>query len=217
MNPACDEKEGLFVKNQVPLEMPSAQLDTTHVTNTQVESLEGSAPFLKDYEDREHQQGMQSGTDKDFVQLHERTKCLSNSTVCDNNLRTPLSYSLTEQVTKKLDKSNKCNDLSHSSSIMSAQTSEIQSQFADQEVLTDLKSHTSPISHERLVVAIDNSNIYIGAQECASMVNAGDRKRHVRVKLQNLVRILEKERTKTRGFAGGSSPPATDHVWEVYR
>ena len=49
------------------------------------------------------------------------------------------------------------------------------------------------------------------------MVNTGDRKRHVRVKLQNLVRILEKERTKTRGFAGGSSPPATEHVWEVYR
>ena len=68
-----------------------------------------------------------------------------------------------------------------------------------------------------MVVAIDNSNIYIGAQECASMVNTGDRKRHVRVKLQNLVRILEKERTKTRGFAGGSSPPATEHVWEVYR
>ena len=218
VNSACDEKQGLLVKNQVPLQMLSAQLDTTHMTHTQVESLEGSAPFLKDYEDREHQQGMQSGTDKNFVQLHERTKYLSNSTASDNNLRTPLSCTLTEQVTENLDKANKCNDLSHSSSIMSSQTSDIQSQFAaDQEVSTDLESHTSPTSHERLVVAIDNSNIYIGAQECASMVNTGDRKRHVRVKLQNLVRILEKERAKARGFAGGSSPPATEHVWEVYR
>ena len=68
-----------------------------------------------------------------------------------------------------------------------------------------------------LVVAIDNSNIYIGAQECASMMNPSDRKRHVRVKLQNLVKILEKERAKVRGFACGSSPPATEHIWEVYR
>ena len=79
------------------------------------------------------------------------------------------------------------------------------------------KITSSLISHHGVVVGVDNSNIYIGAQECASMVNPGDRKRHVRLKLQNLVRILERERLKMRGFACGSSPPATEHVWEVYR
>ena len=216
VNSACDEKQSLLVKNQVPSQVSTAPPDAAHMTcstQTQVESLEGSAPFLNDYKNREQQQGMQNGTDKDFVQLDERTKCSPNSTVSDNNLRSPLSCPHAEH----LEKTNKCNDLPRSPSIMCAQTSDIQSQLTDQEALTDLKSHASAISHNRLLVAIDNSNIYIGAQECASMVNAGDRKRHVRVKLQNLVRILEKEREKTRGFAGGSSPPATEHVWEVYR
>lgn len=67
------------------------------------------------------------------------------------------------------------------------------------------------------VIVVDNSNIYIGAQECASAYNAGERKRHVRVKLQNLVKILEKNRSKERTFVCGSSPPATEHVWDVYR
>lgn len=68
-----------------------------------------------------------------------------------------------------------------------------------------------------VVIVVDNSNIYIGAQECASASNAHDRKRHVRVKLQNLVKILEKNRLKERTFVCGSSPPATEHVWDVYR
>ncbi|XP_031559540.1 uncharacterized protein LOC116295765 [Actinia tenebrosa] len=67
------------------------------------------------------------------------------------------------------------------------------------------------------VIVVDNSNIYIGAQECASAYNAGERKRHVRVKLQNLVKILEKNRSKERTFVCGSSPPATEHVWDIYR
>lgn len=68
-----------------------------------------------------------------------------------------------------------------------------------------------------VVIVVDNSNIYIGAQECASANNAADKKRHVRVKLQNLVKILEKNRPKERTFVCGSSPPATEHVWDVYR
>ncbi|XP_032233640.1 uncharacterized protein LOC5508924 isoform X1 [Nematostella vectensis] len=74
-----------------------------------------------------------------------------------------------------------------------------------------------PGDQQGIVCVIDNSNIYIGAQECASTVNVGDKKRHVRVKLQNLVRILERGRPKDRCFVCGSSPPATEHVWEVYR
>lgn len=68
-----------------------------------------------------------------------------------------------------------------------------------------------------MVVAIDNSNIYIGVQECVSMVNLGDRKRYVRVKLQNFVRIFEKDRIKMRGFVCGFSLFVIEYVWEVYR
>ena len=68
-----------------------------------------------------------------------------------------------------------------------------------------------------ILVVIDNSNIYIGAQECASSINANDRKRNVRVKLQHLVKILERGRIKDRAFACGSSPPACEPVWDVYR
>ena len=68
-----------------------------------------------------------------------------------------------------------------------------------------------------ILVVIDNSNIYIGAQEYASSVNPSDRKRNVRVKLQHLVKILERGRNKGRAFACGSSPPSTETVWEMYR
>lgn len=70
---------------------------------------------------------------------------------------------------------------------------------------------------DSILVVVDNSNIYIGAQECASSVNVSDRKRNVRVKLQHLVKILERGRNKDRAFACGSSPPASEPVWEVYR
>ena len=73
------------------------------------------------------------------------------------------------------------------------------------------------VESEGIVVAIDNSNIYIGAQECASAQNNWERKRNVRLKIQNLVRILERNRPKAQGFVCGSSPPATEQVWEVYR
>ncbi|KAK3703762.1 hypothetical protein QZH41_008442 [Actinostola sp. cb2023] len=77
--------------------------------------------------------------------------------------------------------------------------------------------HESHDPSKGVVIVVDNSNIYIGAQECASANNASDRKRHVRVKLQNLVKILENNRLKERTFVCGSSPPATEHVWDVYR
>ena len=205
MDSACEE-QGILPKGQVTLHVPSGQFDTVHEEYTQIANLTDRLSSLKDHEDKQHKQGLQDSTDKD----HERTESLSNSTLSDKNFTTPVFHTHTEQTAECSDASNKGINLSQSSSLMQALTSDSHS---DPEVMTNLKRHSS----FGMVVAIDNSNIYIGAQECASVVNAGDRKRHVRVKLQNLVRILEKERTKTRGFAGGSSPPATENVWEVYR
>ena len=68
-----------------------------------------------------------------------------------------------------------------------------------------------------IVVAVDNSNIFIGAQECASLLNPKERKRHIRVKIQQLVKVFERGRTLSRAFVQGSSPPSTEQVWEVYR
>lgn len=126
-------------------------------------------------------------------------------------LETPLCPSLSEHAGEILHVSNKALASEY------AQMSDMQSYSSDEELIAVGSSQSSLFSSDRIIVAIDNSNIYIGAQECASLVNAGDRKRHVRVKLQNLVKILEKERLKVRGFACGSSPPATEHVWDVYR
>ncbi|KAL9957854.1 hypothetical protein ACROYT_G034804 [Oculina patagonica] len=180
------------------------QKNVPNLHSTQIANMK-EKPSLNDSGHNELKQGTQNGIDKDSGQTYEKTKHWSNLT---DNLIMPLFESCKEQAVEKL-------DTSHSDDISSF-ASNLHLQFTEQRVTTEHKKD-STLSHHGIVVAIDNSNIYIGAQECASMVNSGDRKRHVRVKLQNLVRVLERERTKTRGFACGSSPPATEHVWEVYR
>ena len=67
------------------------------------------------------------------------------------------------------------------------------------------------------MVVIDNSNIFIGARETACAANSKLRQRHIKVRLQGLVGILEKGKSVTKRFAGGSSPPANEQVWEIYR
>ena len=68
-----------------------------------------------------------------------------------------------------------------------------------------------------LVIVVDNSNIFIGAQECSTIVNPHERKRNIRVKIQQLVKVFQKGRVVCRAFVQGSSPPTTEQVWEVYR
>lgn len=68
-----------------------------------------------------------------------------------------------------------------------------------------------------VVIVVDNSNVFIGAQECATILNPYERKRNVRIKIQQLVKVFQKGRTVSRAFVQGSSPPKTDQVWEVYR
>lgn len=68
-----------------------------------------------------------------------------------------------------------------------------------------------------IVVVVDNSNIFIGAQECASLLNPKERRRNIRVKIQQLVKVFERGRTLCFAFVQGSSPPTTEQVWEVYR
>ena len=203
INSTC-ESDRLSPKEQQSLHVSREQLDATCEEYTQIGKLEEEASPFDDFNRSENKQELQNGIDKDPVQFNNRTASLTYCTLSDNTLTTPALHTYKKQTLECLDASNEGAPPS---------TSTCEAQYSDQEVPKDSKTH----SLFGMVVAIDNSNIYIGAQECASMVNTGDRKRHVRVKLQNLVRILEKERAKTRGFAGGSSPPATEHVWEVYR
>eukprot|EP00794_Sanderia_malayensis_P017748 gene17748-19522_t len=67
------------------------------------------------------------------------------------------------------------------------------------------------------IIMIDNSNIFIGAREAACAVNPKLRPKHVKVRLQALVQVLEKDRNVTKRFACGSSPPANEQVWDIYR
>lgn len=68
-----------------------------------------------------------------------------------------------------------------------------------------------------LVIVVDNSNIFIGAQECAGIIHPNERKRNIRVKIQQLVKVFQRGRIVSRAFVQGSSPPLTEQVWEVYR
>jgi hypothetical protein len=68
-----------------------------------------------------------------------------------------------------------------------------------------------------LVIVVDNSNIFIGAQECSTLLNPNERKRNIRVKIQQLVKVFQRGRNVSRAFVQGSSPPTTEQVWEVYR
>lgn len=74
-----------------------------------------------------------------------------------------------------------------------------------------------PRLKDEALVVIDNSNVFIGAREAACALNPRLRPRHVKVRLQALAQVLEKGRKVTKRFACGSSPPANEHVWDVYR
>ena len=203
-------------------------LDSTDAKYTEVENIKNTL-FSNESTCSEHKQGTKRRTDSDGIQTYQRSESWSN---LSDKLIMPLFETCKDQAVESLDASHKDDAAPSASSVhlsstnSKAQVTEQKATTAlkddslfseEQKVTTEDKNDSSLISHHGIVVGIDNSNIYIGAQECASMVNPGDRKRHVRLKLQNLVRILERERSKMRGFACGSSPPATEHVWEVYR
>ena len=219
-------------KLTIPMDDPRHHLSNgqmEHQRDVQNENMKNTT-CSNENGDNKHKQGTLSVTDSDAVQTYQRIESWSN---LPDKLIMPLFRTRKEEALESLDSSHK-DDTSHSASLMHPSSSDSNVQLSEQNVTTELKNESSfnseeqgvttelkndssLISHHGIVVGIDNSNIYIGAQECASMVNPGDRKRHVRLKLQNLVRILERERSKMRGFACGSSPPATEHVWEVYR
>lgn len=190
--------------------------DSTDEKYTQIENIKDTSSLIESG-CNEHKQRPQSGSDT--VQTYQRMQRWSN---VPDKLIMPLFETDNGKVLETLDSSHNASSSDSNAQLTEQKaTSELKNDFSlnseEQGVKTELKNDPSLISHHGIVVGVDNSNIYIGAQECASMVNPGDRKRHVRLKLQNLVRILERERSKMRGFACGSSPPATEHVWEVYR
>jgi len=73
------------------------------------------------------------------------------------------------------------------------------------------------VANSDTLVVIDNSNVFIGAREAACMLNPKLRPRHVKVRLQALTEVLELGRNVTKRFVCGSSPPANESVWDVYR
>ena len=190
--------------------------DSTDEKYTQIENIKDTSS-LTENSYNEHKPRPQSGSDT--VQTYQRMQSWSN---VPDKLIMPLFETDNGKVLETLDSSHNTSSSDSNAQLTEQKaTSELKNNSSltseEQGAKTELKNDPSLISHHGVVVGVDNSNIYIGAQECASMVNPGDRKRHVRLKLQNLVRILERERSKMRGFACGSSPPATEHVWEVYR
>ena len=73
------------------------------------------------------------------------------------------------------------------------------------------------VANSDTLVVIDNSNVFIGAREAACMLNPKLRPRHIKVRLQALTEVLEHGRNVTKRFVCGSSPPANENVWDVYR
>lgn len=87
-----------------------------------------------------------------------------------------------------------------------------------------------PKTASSIVVVVDNSNIFIGARETvcnnSSTAHASSplsspqqrvKPKHVKLRLQQLLSVAENNRQVTCGFTAGSSPPASEQVWEVYR
>ena len=113
--------------------------------------------------------------------------------------------------TKKVNKAMETRKRSVSEGEKSLCNNELQGTVCQEEI-----SLPVPISHEAVVI-IDNSNVFIGAREAACALNSKIRPKHVKVRLQGLAQVLEKGRKVTKRFAGGSSPPANEHVWDIYR
>ena len=79
------------------------------------------------------------------------------------------------------------------------------------------KAETNFISNS-IVVVVDNSNVFIGARETVCIAHSQQIKpKHVKLRLQQLLSVAESGRKVTRGFTAGSSPPASEQVWDVYR
>lgn len=70
---------------------------------------------------------------------------------------------------------------------------------------------------QSIVVVVDNSNIFIGARETVCNTHAQIKPKHVKLRLQQLLSVAENKRKVSRGFTAGSSPPVSDHVWDIYR
>ena len=101
--------------------------------------------------------------------------------------------------------------------VRSVSEGEIMSKRTADEPLVAMEQPLENPESNDAVIVIDNSNVFIGAREAACALNAKLRPRHVKVRLQALAQVLENGRNVTKRFACGSSPPANEHVWDVYR
>lgn len=97
----------------------------------------------------------------------------------------------------------------------------VQPNTSDAHLDTSTTRSTSIPGHsgDMIVVVVDNSNIFIGAREtvCSAHAQEQIKPKHVKLRLQQLLNVAEQNRSVTRGFTAGSSPPTSEQVWEVYR
>ena len=93
----------------------------------------------------------------------------------------------------------------------------VSKRMQNEPLITFQQPMTIPVTNNDALIVIDNSNVFIGAREAACSLNPKLRPRHVKVRLQALTEVLENGRNVTKKFVCGSSPPANESVWDVYR
>jgi hypothetical protein len=200
-------KEKRKCSKDAPIESSSE-----HALNTGLSTVQKNCELLNTYENKVEIEEIHL---KDNERI-AKSPCKSRTGNCETLTIQRAHTSPTLKITKDFD-SKRNNKDSHRRALS-----------FDSNILNKFKSHSpKPTKHNTiphnvkhstdLVIVVDNSNIFIGAQECASLLNPNERKRHIRVKIQQLVKVFQSGRVVSRAFVQGSSPPTTEQVWEVYR
>ena len=200
-------KEKRKCSKDAPIESSSE-----HALNTGLSTVQKNCELLNTYENKVEIEEIHL---KDNERI-AKSPCKSRTGNCEKLTIQRAHTSPTLKITEDFDSKRKNKD-SHRRALS-----------FDSNILNKFKSHSpKPTKHNTiphnvkhstdLVIVVDNSNIFIGAQECASLLNPNERKRHIRVKIQQLVKVFQRGRVVSRAFVQGSSPPTTEQVWEVYR
>ena len=66
---------------------------------------------------------------------------------------------------------------------------------------------------KKVFIYLDNSNIFISAQQSATEREGGHARYRLRMQFSNLVRLAHADRPMERAIAVGSIPPELRHVW----
>ena len=166
----------------------------------------------------------ESKTAKNYQQVEESNERDSSNTFSDKSTSDEEQCSNTWSSVSKRSKGNRLRKRSKTignlTKLDKTETQELS--FSDSEVYKKDEAAKRCVlmkgkNFSNIVVVIDNSNIFIGARESACNANPRLRPRQVKLRLHQLAQVIENNRKRTRGITGVSSPPANEHVWDVYR